>query len=169
MYRLSTKQLLAQHALLPGNTSLPSPWELPYGFMEPLFRRIVIPLVDSHLYCFLTTVEPSYPGEHSCACRCIFSTNFRWLMNIWWFNTFFPQESRVAFLLVMIAFHLVTLVHALWPLDLVVTHQFSQASTIKTVWWCNAVLDYTIFDNSLHNVTACYLLKYWVLFKSLSE
>jgi hypothetical protein len=45
--RLNTEQLPVQHALLPGNTLLPSSWELPYGFMEPFFRRIVIPLMDT--------------------------------------------------------------------------------------------------------------------------
>ena len=154
MCRLNAKQLLA-HVLLPGNTLLPSPWELPYGFMEPFCRRIVIPLVDSHLCCFHTTVEPSYPVEHSSTCRCFFSTNFRWLMNIWQFNAFFPEESRGAFLRMIIAFHLVTLVHVLWPLDLLVTHQVSQSCTTRAIWWWNAVLDYTISDNSLRNLTAC--------------
>jgi len=169
MCRLNTKQLLARHVLLPGNTLLPSPWELPYGFVERFCRCIVILLVDSHLCCFLTTVEPSYPDEHSVACRCFFSTNIRWLMNIWQFNAFFPQEPRGAFLLMRITFHLVTLVHVLWPLDLVVTHQVLQACTTRAIWWWNAVLGYTISDSSLHSLTICFLLKCRLLFKSLSE
>lgn len=157
MFSLNIKQLLDHHVFVPGKTLLPSPWELLYGFMEPFCRSIVIPLVDSHLCSFLTTIEPSYPVWTLLLAVAVSQQ----ISDNWWisdsFNTFFPQESRGAFLL-MITFHLVTLVHVLWPLDLVETHQVSQACTTRAIWWWIAVLD----------CTACYLLK-CQLFKSLSE
>jgi len=64
MYRLSTKQLLAQHAVLPGNTLLPSPWELPYGLTEQFFRGFAMPLADTCLCFFLAIIEALYPVEH---------------------------------------------------------------------------------------------------------
>ena len=87
-------------------------------------------------------------------------------MDIWQFNAFFPQDPCGAFLLMIIAFHLVTLVHVLWPLDLVLTYQVSQACPAWAIWWWNAVLDYTISDDSLHNLTAHCLLKCQLLFQS---
>jgi len=76
MFSLNIKQLLDHHVFVPGKTLLPSPWELLYGFMEPFCRSIVIPLVDSHLCSFLTTIEPSYPVEHCCL-QLLFLNKFR--------------------------------------------------------------------------------------------
>lgn len=82
--RLNMKQLLAQHIPLIGHTWLPSLWELSYGFTESLIRGVVITLMFSCLYSFLTIVEAPYPVEHKAACRCHLSTNCRWLMmNVW--------------------------------------------------------------------------------------
>ena len=62
-------------------TPLPSPWGLLDGFTEPLFRDVVIPLMERHLCSFLATVQVPYPTEHSASCRwCFLSTNFRYLM-----------------------------------------------------------------------------------------
>jgi hypothetical protein len=77
IFRLNIKQLLAQHILLLGHMSLPSPWELPDGFKEPFFRRVAIPLMDSRLCNFLATTEAPYPDEHITACRCFLSMKFR--------------------------------------------------------------------------------------------
>ena len=65
----------------------------------------------------------------------------------------FHRSHRGAFLLMIIAFHLVTLVHVLWPLDLVVTHQVSQSCTTRAMWWWSAVLDYTMYLTVVYTIS----------------
>jgi hypothetical protein len=77
IFSLNKKQLLAQLILFLGYTLLPSPRELPDGFMEPYFTGVAIPVVDSCLYSLLASVEAVYPLQCSAACRCFLSTNFR--------------------------------------------------------------------------------------------
>ena len=67
IFRLHTKQLLAQHIPLLGYTLLPFPSELLHGFEEPFVRSAAIPLTDNHLCSFLYTVEPPYATEHGAA------------------------------------------------------------------------------------------------------
>jgi hypothetical protein len=71
IFRLNTKQLLAQHIPLLGYTELPSSWELLDGFTEPFFRGVayyswtatfVIPLPVLTLWTQLNTVLSA------CAC-----------------------------------------------------------------------------------------------------
>lgn len=76
----NTKQLLAQHILLLGYTSLLPPWELASGCTEPFSTGVAIPLTDSHLCSFLSTDEAPYPAEQSAVCRCFLSTN----ADGWW-------------------------------------------------------------------------------------
>jgi hypothetical protein len=45
IFRLNTKQLLAQHISLLAYTSVQSPSELPDGFMEVLFSGAALPPV----------------------------------------------------------------------------------------------------------------------------
>jgi len=70
-FSLNTKQLLAQHTPLLGYTSLLPPRQLANGCTEPFSRGVALPLMDSHLCSFLSTVE----AEHSAVCRCFLSTN----------------------------------------------------------------------------------------------
>lgn len=89
-------------------------------------------------------------------------------MNIWQFKTFFPQEPRSTSLPMTINFHSVTLVHALQPLDLVMTQQFFTNMhdwSHLVVEWCTRT---TPSDNS-HDHTACYSLKQQPLSKSFQN
>ena len=72
---LNTVQLLAQQNPLLGYTSLSPPWELANGFTEPFFRGVVLPLTDSYLCSFLSTVEAPYPVEHSAMRNYFLSTS----------------------------------------------------------------------------------------------
>ena len=94
-FRLNITLLIAQHTPFIDYTSLPLPWDLLDGFIQPFFSGIVMPLTDSQLCDFLANIEAPYPVEHNAACRCFLSTNFRLpKMNIWEFNAFFPQEPH---------------------------------------------------------------------------
>jgi len=74
-FSLNTKQLAAQHTPLLGYTSLLPPRELANGCTEPFSRDVAIPLTDSHLCSFLSTVEAPYPVEYSAVCRCFLPTS----------------------------------------------------------------------------------------------
>lgn len=163
---LNTEQLLAQYIPLLGYTSS-SPWELQDGFTEQLLRGVATPILDNHPCSFLATVEDLYPAEHSAACRCFLSTNCTWLtMNIWWFNTFLPQEPCGPSQPMKISFHFATLVHVLWTLDLVTTWQFFTGMHNKDLFlveWCTKTV---LSGDNLYDLTACYLLKQQPLSKS---
>lgn len=80
------------------------------GCKELFFRSVAIPLIDSCLCSFLTTVEA--PFEHSAAGKCHFSTNCRCpTMNIWQFNTFFVQKPHGPTQPMIITFHSEIFVH----------------------------------------------------------
>jgi hypothetical protein len=57
MFRLHTKQLLAEYIILLAYTTLSSPSEFPDGFIEPLFGSAATPLMDNLLFSFLVTGE----------------------------------------------------------------------------------------------------------------
>jgi len=125
IFRLNTKQLLAQHIPLLLNASLPSPWNLPDDLTEPFFRDVAITPTHSHLCTFLATVEAPNPAEHIAVRRCFLITHCRQpTLHIWRCNAFFTQEPRGPSLPMINAFHFATPVHALWPLDLVMMQQF---------------------------------------------
>lgn len=63
IFSLNTTQTLAQNTPFLDSTSPPSPWELLGGFTEPFFRVAAIPLVDSHLFSFIASVEDLYPAN----------------------------------------------------------------------------------------------------------
>jgi hypothetical protein len=76
-------------------------------------------------------------------------------MNIWRFNAFSPQEPRGPSLPVVFAFHFVTLVHALLPLDLVMMQQFftgphDYGHSVKE---CSTKT--TLSDDNSRDLTAC--------------
>ena len=124
IFRLHTKQLLAPHTPLLSYTSLPFTLELLHSFKEPFIRSAAIPLPDNHLCSFLDSVEPPYVIEHNTAGRSFLSTLCRKpTMCIQQF-VFFPRKPHGPSLPMTIDFHFVTLVHALQPLDLVMTQQF---------------------------------------------
>lgn len=82
-------------------------------------------------------LKAPYPVEHNAACRCFLSIP---TINIGCFKAFLPRNSRGLFLPMTNAFHFATKSHALRPLDLVMTQQFSQSCVNGTIQWQNAVL-----------------------------
>jgi hypothetical protein len=75
---------------------LPSPWGLLDGFTDPLFRDVLISLMDSHMCSFLATAEVPYPTN------AVFYT-----------GAFSPQGPHRPSLPVTITSDFVTLVHVL--------------------------------------------------------
>jgi len=107
IYRLNAKQLVGHHISLLDYTLLLSPWKLPGCVTELFFGGIAIQFMDSHQCSFFVTGDPIEPNAAS---RCFLSTICRWaMMNIWWFNAFFPQEPHGPYLPMIIALHFAAL------------------------------------------------------------
>jgi hypothetical protein len=146
--RLKLKQQLAKHTASQVYTPLPSPSELLDSFTDPLFRDVVITLMESHLCSFLATVEVPY------------SMNAAFHA-----GTFSPQGPHRPSLPMTITsqfcdscpcasttrFGDTAVLHRLHDHD----HLLEERFTVTT-----------LSDNNSHNLTACYLPKWQLLSKS---
>jgi len=76
-FRPITNRMLAQNIPFLCYTTLPSSWEFPGGFTEPVLSDVTVPLLNGHLCSCLPNSEAPHPVEHGAACRFCLSTNCR--------------------------------------------------------------------------------------------
>lgn len=134
-----TKHLLAKHIASQVYTPLSSPWGLLDSFTDPLFRDVVISLMENHLCSFLATVEVPYPTN------AVFHAGALSLEG--------PHRPSLP---MTITSHFVTLAHVLQPLDLV-TEQFFTGCTIMAICWRNDLLrlHYLIITHTISQLVIC--------------
>ena len=134
-----TKQLLAKYMPSQVYTPLPSPWGLLDGFTDPLFRDVVISLMDSHMWSFLATVEVPYS-----------------MKAVFYAGAFSPQGPHRPSLPVTITSHFVTLARVLRPLDLVIQQLFT-GCMIMAICWRNGLLRlfYLIIIQTISQLVIC--------------
>jgi len=131
--------MLAKHIASQVYTPLSSPWGLLDRFTDPLFRDVVISLMENHLCSFLATVEVPYP------------------MNaVFHAGAFSPEGPHRPSLPMTITSHFVTLTHVLQPLDLVI-EQFFTGCMIMAICWRNDLLrlHYLIIIHTISQLVIC--------------